>query len=261
MTATPTRRALLRAAEVLNLDPEDLRLERGYLDLVGGDEPRPTGVAQQLMSSRVVPLVYERWWRPVLGRVLKGLTGPSMAQEVRLARDLLALGGGATVLDLACGPGNFTRRLAADVGERGTVIGIDISVPMLSRAVEQTDASQVVYVRADAVGLPIRAESVDAVCCFAAFHLFSDPWAVLDRVARALVPGGRLAILTTTRTEGLPVALLNMLGHVSGMHMIGADQLSHGLVDRGLEVVHHRAFGLMQIVGARRSSRRPQTSP
>ncbi|MDP8929413.1 MAG: methyltransferase domain-containing protein [Actinomycetota bacterium] len=256
--STPSRRALLRAAEVLNLDSEDLQVERGYLDLVGGEEPRATGVAQRLMSSRVVPNIYERWWRPALGRVLKGPTGPSMAQEERLARDLLALRGGATVLDVACGPGNFTRSFAADVGESGTVIGIDLSAPMLARALDETDARQVVYVRADAVELMIRAESVDAVCCFAALHLFSDPWAALDRMASALVPGGRLAVLTTSRPEGLPGAMRDLLGRVSGMRMIRGDQLTRELLERGLEVVHHHVFGLMQIVSARRSPNPPQ---
>lgn len=251
--ATQSRRALLRAAEVLDLEVEDLRSERGYIDLIGDDEPRATGMAQLLMGSRVVPLIYERWWRPALGRVLKGLMGPSMAQEQRLARDLLALEEGATVLDVACGPGNFTRRFAADVGERGTAIGIDISVPMLARAVEETDASQVVYVRGDAVALPIRPQSVDAICCFAALHLFSDPWSALDMMAAALVPGGRLAILTTARPEGLPGGVGDMAGRVSGIRMFRADELTRELLDRGLEVVHRRTFGVMQTVGARRS--------
>lgn len=250
--ATPSRRALLRAAEVLDLEVEDLRSERGYIDLIGGDERRPTGVAQLLMGSRVVPLIYERWWRPALGRVLKGLEGPSMAQEERLARRLLALEEGATVLDVACGPGNFTRRFAADVGERGTAIGIDISVTMLARAVEETDASQVVYVRADVVALPIRPQSVDAICCFAALHLFSDPWSALDVMAAALVPGGRLAILTTARPEGLAGAVGDMAGRVGGMRMFGADELTRELLERGFEVVHRRTFGVLQTVGARR---------
>ncbi len=251
--ATPTRRALRRAAQVLDLDVEDLHSERGYIDLVGADEPRPTGMAQLLMSTPVVPLIYERWWRPAVGRLLKGPMGPSMGQEERLARHLLALEEGATVLDVACGPGNFTRRFVTDVGERGTVIGIDLSLPMLARAVEETDATQVVYVRADVVQLPIRAESVDAVCCFAALHLFSDPWAALDAMTAALVPGGRLAILTTSRPEGLPGAAGAVLGHVSGMRMFGAGELTRELLNRGLEVGHQRRFGLMQAVGARRS--------
>ncbi|HWB71654.1 MAG TPA: class I SAM-dependent methyltransferase [Egibacteraceae bacterium] len=252
---TPSSLALVRTAQVLNLDldPDDLRPDRGYLDLVKGDEPPPTGVAQLLMRSRVVPIVYERWWRPALGRLVKGLRGPSMAQEERLARELLALGEGATVVDMACGPGNFTRLLAADVGERGVAIGVDLSATMLARAVRDTDASQVVYVRADVTDLAIRAGSVDAVCCFAALHLFSDPWTALDVMAGALAPGGRMAILTITRPKTLPGALVTTaLSRFGGMRVFGADELTGELAHRGLTVIHDRTFGIVQVVGARR---------
>src|SRR5690349_4500604 len=78
----------------------------GYLDLLGGELPS-TGAAQDLMTTRFVPAIYERYWRPGLARVVKGITGPGMAEEIRIARLLLGLGSGDLVLDLACGPGNF----------------------------------------------------------------------------------------------------------------------------------------------------------
>src|SRR2546429_3170343 len=95
--------------------------DRGYVDLIGG-ELVSTGATQDLMLTRLVPAIYERWWRPALGQVAKGLTGPGMAEEVRIARLLLGLGSGDTVLDLACGPGNFSREFARAVRERGLVV-------------------------------------------------------------------------------------------------------------------------------------------
>ncbi len=74
-----------------------------------------------------MPRIYERYWRPALARAVKGFTGPSMDEEVRIARLLMGLGAGDTVLDIACGPGNFTRRFAAAVGPEGLAIGIDAS--------------------------------------------------------------------------------------------------------------------------------------
>lgn len=240
---------------MLGLEGEVVLSERGYLDLARDVEAPPTGAAQLLMRSRVVPTVYERWWRPTLGRLAKGLHGPSMAQELRLAGELLALEEGATVLDVGCGPGNFTRRFARDVGERGTVIGIDVSATMLHRAARDTDAAQVVYVRADVADLAIRAGSVEAVCCFAALHLFAHPWTALDVMARALTPGGRLAVLTTARPNAVAGgAVVDLLGRAGGVRMFRTDELIGEVTDRDLDVVHHSTFGALQVLGARRPS-------
>ncbi|MBW3578019.1 MAG: class I SAM-dependent methyltransferase [Actinobacteria bacterium] len=254
--AGPSAVALSRARQVLDLDPDAVRAPRGYLDLVGS-EPSPTGVAQMLMVTRVVPIVYERWWRPALGRVMKGLRGPSMRQEQHLIRELLAFEEGATVLDVACGPGNYTRAFAEDVGEQGAVIGIDLSATMLARAVSDTDARQVVYVRADVTDLSFRSGSVDAVSCVAALHLFTDPWAALDDMARALRPGGRLAILTTIQPRSRAGALIaDVAGRAGGVRIFRPGEVTAELADRRLEITYRGTWGIAQIVGARRSQRR-----
>ena len=119
-------------------DEPDAVTRSGYLDLLGGDEPDSTGIAKNLMLTGVVPTVYERWWRPALGRVAKGLLGPGMADEHRIARLLLGLTPGDGVLDVACGPGNFTRRFAHLAGQTGLAVGIDASPTMLERAVRDS---------------------------------------------------------------------------------------------------------------------------
>ena len=110
----------------------------GYFDLLGPEPPRSTGLAQDLMLTGVVPRIYERWWRPALGRVAKGVFGPGMPDEHRIARLLLGLSPGDGVLDVACGTGNFTRDFARSVGADGLAVGIDVSETMLTRAVEDT---------------------------------------------------------------------------------------------------------------------------
>ena len=79
--------ALLDGAAAATADDD-----RGYIDLLGDDDaPESTGAAQSLRTTGFVPVVYERWWRPALGRAVKGLTGPGMDEEVRIARLLLGL--------------------------------------------------------------------------------------------------------------------------------------------------------------------------
>jgi SAM-dependent methyltransferase len=237
-------------------DPE-AAARAGYLDLLGTAEPPPTGPAQRLMLTRAVPAVYERWWRPALGRAAKGLLGPGMADEHRIARLLLGLGPGDGVLDVACGPGNFTREFARRVGDTGLAVGIDASSTMLARAVSDTadPYANTAFVRGDAVELPFRDAAFDAVCCFAALHLFADPFAALDHMARVLTPGGRIAIFTSCRTRSAPLRTADaLMGTRSGMRMFEPGEIVGALEDRGFDDVAQRVTGLTQFVGARKGA-------
>lgn len=230
-------------------------LRDGYLDLLGPEEPASTGATQDFMLSRAVPAIYERYWRPALGRVLKGALGPGMAEEHRIARLLLGLGAGDGVLDVACGPGNFTRGFGARVGADGLAVGVDASRTMLERAVRDTAASagNVVFVRGDAVALPFRDAAFDAVCCFAALHLFADPWTALDHMTRVLRPGGRIAFLVSCRTRSSAFRTWDsVLGARAGIRMFERDELTGALEERGYREVTQRVSGLAQFVGARR---------
>ncbi len=251
--------ALERALPLLEPDarPDDAEVatRAGYLDLLGGDDPDSTGIAQNLMLTGIVPTVYERWWRPALGRVAKGLLGPGMADEHRIARLLLGLTPGDGVLDVACGPGNFTRRFAHLVGQTGLAVGIDASPTMLERAVRDSPDpfGNLLYVRGNAVELPFRDRSFDAVCCFAALHLFAEPFLALDHMARVLTPGGRVAIFTSCRTRSAPLRTVDgLVGARSGIRMFEHDEVTGALAERGFEDVRQRVSGLTQFVGGRK---------
>jgi SAM-dependent methyltransferase len=245
-----------RLRTLLDPAPATVDEHQGYVDLLG-DAPQAgpsTGAAQRLMRNEVVSSVYERWWRPALGRIAKGAHGPSMAGEHRLAADLLGLAPGQVVLDVACGTGAFTRGFAHTVGPAGASIGLDGSRTMLARAVAETGPDEpVAYLRADAVHPPLRAESLDAVCCFAALHLFDDPEAALTSFATLLKPGGRLAVLTSARRHAEPFRSFDFaLGLVSGMRMFDRGELATLLAERGFGEVSERVNGVVQFVGARR---------
>lgn len=244
---------LRRLDDVLELEETAAVSADGYVDLLGGEGSRhPTGLAQRLMESTAVPRIYERWWRPALGRIAKGVGGPSMEDEAAAARRLLDLRPGAFVVDLACGPGNFTRAFSRDVGPDGFVVGVDLSTTMLRRAVRDTDAANVCYVRGDAADLPYRPGSVDAICCFAALHLFADAERALDGMAQALRPGGRLVVLTSERPSSTIGGFVTGLGgRLTGMRIFGPGELPELLADSGLEVTHHERSGAVQITAAR----------
>jgi SAM-dependent methyltransferase len=262
VTARPDERrpeALDRAAELLAPEAAPKRsgaeTELGYLDLLGSRTPPSPGPMQDLMLSRLLPRVYERWWRPALGRVVKGAFGPSMRDEVRIARSMLGLEQGERALDVACGTGAFTRELARAVGPSGLVVGIDVSQTMLERAVAGTPPTlaQVAYIRGDAEALPFRDGSFDAICCFAALNLFGRPMRALDRFAAVLAPGGRLALFTSARSRSASFRTLqSAVTWRTGIHLFDPDELAAALRARGFADVRQRLTGFTQFVEARR---------
>jgi SAM-dependent methyltransferase len=255
--ATAAMTAVERALPLLEPDArERAELTRnGYLDLLGPGPPASTGPLQDLMLTGLVPRIYERWWRPALGRVMKGVLGPGMSDERRIARLLLSLFPGDGVLDVACGTGNFTRDFARSVGPDGLAVGIDVSETMLARAVadsQRAGLDQVAYVRGDAQELPFRDDSFDAVCCFAALHLFADPMRALDRMTAVLTPGGRIALFTSVRVRSAPLRTAeSLLTARSGARMFERDEVVRALEQRGFTDVRQRLAGITQFVGGR----------
>ncbi|MFL5891373.1 MAG: methyltransferase domain-containing protein [Solirubrobacterales bacterium] len=254
----PQPLGLRRARELLTPDAQAMA-ERpeapphGYLDLLPEDLTS-TGATQDLMTTSLVPAIYERYWRPALARVAKGLTGPGMAEEVRIARLLLGLRPGDMVLDVACGPGNFSREFAKAVGDEGLVVGIDASRTMLERGAAELVAAglpNLALIRGDATALPFPDATFGAVCCFAALHLFADPFAGLDEMRRVLRPGGRIALMTSVRRQITLPPLKPVVERVSGMRMFEGDEIVSALQERGFANVRQRLAGVVQFVGGR----------
>ena len=111
---------------------------------------------------------------------------------------------------------------------------------------------QVAYIRADAQDLPFRDQSFDAVCCFAALHLFADPMKALDSIARVLTPGGRVAIFTSCRGRSAPMRTWeSLMASQSGMRMFEREEVVEALEDRGFTQIRQRVSGVTQFVGGR----------
>jgi SAM-dependent methyltransferase len=203
------------------------------------------------MVSRALPLIYERLWRPLGGRVLMGALGPSMAGERRIALEMLEIGAGDTVLDVACGPGNFTRAFADEAGPDGLVVGLDASPTMLAQAARERPGDGVEYVRASATDLPFADASFDAVCCFAALYLIEEPLLAVAEIARVLAPGGRVALLSSVSRGPLPAGVANaVVRPLTGVRIFGRDDLTRELRAQGLTVVRRRVSGFAQFVSA-----------
>jgi SAM-dependent methyltransferase len=102
---------------------------------------------------------------------------------------------GLHVLDVGCGTGSITRKVAAAVAPHGTATGVDISAPMLQVARDRSAGlGGVTFLEADAQVHDFTGR-YDRVVSRAGVMFFGDPPAAFANLARALRPGGRLAFV------------------------------------------------------------------
>jgi len=123
----------------------------------------------------------------------------AMADEVL---SQLQLRGDEKVLDLGCGDGKLSARIAALV-PRGSVLGVDASPDMVAFAQKNFGAGQVSNLRfevADARTLEYRA-AFDLLVSFNALHWVSDAATALQGIRRALKPGGQARLRLVTRSD------------------------------------------------------------
>ncbi|MFE6738449.1 class I SAM-dependent methyltransferase [Streptomyces tubercidicus] len=101
------------------------------------------------------------------------------------------------VLDIGCGSGG-TSLAAARAAAEGTVLGVDLSGPMLAEARRQAAAAglpQAAFAQADAQVHRFEAAAFDVVISRFGVMFFGDPEAAFRNIAQSLRPGGRLSFL------------------------------------------------------------------
>jgi ubiquinone/menaquinone biosynthesis C-methylase UbiE len=238
-----------------NLLDRPATVRHGFLDVLGESTPSPVPTfAQRAMNSALVATVYERLWRPVAFYVASGV---STGAEQRRAADALRLSRATRLLDVACGPGNFTGQLAQRLPDGGLAVGLDISEPMLTRAVLDNSGPRTCYVRGDAGTLPFGDETFDAVCCFGALYLMPDPFGVAREMVRVLRPGGRVAILTSYSGQSAPVRQVTAAGaRVIGLRMFDRHEFVNLFTSSGLVDVEQQTQRTLQFVTGGKPRRR-----
>lgn len=154
-----------------------------------GDVPRATLDKRPNDVARMFDAVAERYDR--MNAVM------TFGQERRWRREVaevLALRPGERVLDLAAGTGASS---VAFVEAGARVVACDFSAGML--AVGRRTHSTLTFVAGDALRLPFKDASYDAVTISFGLRNVADPVAGLGELHRVARPGGRLVILETSQ--------------------------------------------------------------
>jgi SAM-dependent methyltransferase len=145
-----------------------------------------------------------KMWLAAYDRIQRSLAGFSDA-----ALAVAAAKPNEQVLDVGCGTGTTTGKLAAAVGGQGHVLGVDISEPLIEAARAQKFANATFTV-ADATTYPFGPETLDLVFSRFGVMFFADPVVAFKNLQRALKPAGRLAFVCWRTPQENPWGLVPM---------------------------------------------------
>lgn len=104
---------------------------------------------------------------------------------------------GQTILDVGCGPGHATLDLAEIVGESGRVVALDRSrrfLDALEASRRDRGLANITAVEMDLDEDPLPELQADGAWSRWVFAFVKHPRALLERVARSLMPGGTLVM-------------------------------------------------------------------
>jgi SAM-dependent methyltransferase len=135
----------------------------------------------RLYESHLVPLIFE----PYAVDLAERLASRSLER----------------VLEIAAGTGVVTRRLATVLRDDVAIVATDLNQPMLDQAAAIGVARPVEWRQADAMRLPFKDASFDAVVCQFGVMFFPDKATAFAEARRVLKPGGVLIFSAWDRIE------------------------------------------------------------
>lgn len=219
------RRARLRRAEI--------RYARAM------EDERPAVAYYDAQYGNLASEIYAEVRAETFGTDL-GQSGWITVEEQDLFIGWLALSPGARLLDIACGSGGPTLRIAQRTGCHAC--GIDLHDAGLAEANTRAAAAglsdRVAFRREDASRpLPFDDGSIDAIICIDAINHLLDRRALFRDWVRLLRPGGRLVFTNpTVVTGGLTGQELAVRSSIGAFLFVPRDLDARMLVEAGFEV-------------------------
>ena len=228
----------------------------GIPDFLREDREQSLGpVSRALLRSLVRLYETPLWYVPIL-KLAGGKGAPSYGEVIRQMVGLMDIRQGL-LLDVACGPGTWGRRLASPAM---AVYGIDISWSMLRQGVGMVASGKrsipMHFAHARVEALPFHDGQFDAAYCGGALHGFPDTVGSLREIGRTLKPGAPLVVLTFLNRDQPLVRLRHRAearnDKLVKLHMFEVAELEGALAQAGFEGFEPLIYGGIIIFRARK---------
>ena len=149
------------------------------------------GPAREVKSKELFPGIFSRH-AAAYERRLDQIMSRGEARGRQRVLELVDARQGMRVLDLACGPGNLTRRIAALVAPHGQVVGVDLAPGMIERA-QAAGIANATFEVMDIEELRFPDDSFDAALCGHGLQFAPHLDRALTEARRVLHQGARFA--------------------------------------------------------------------
>ncbi len=198
---------------------------------------------------------YETYIYPSVCNLFGGWHSTSLPELARDVSDIVGPTTG-TILDVACGPGTYGRRMAST---SRAVYGIDLCLGMLrqgARYVERDHLPNVHFARALVEALPFPAGVFDAAICAGSLNHFSDTVLALREINRSMKAGATLAVMCfAVSSRGLfKYRLIRERAEKGGGHIFELQDLDRYVAEAGFEAFRPHAYGSILVFSARKIS-------
>jgi ubiquinone/menaquinone biosynthesis C-methylase UbiE len=174
-----------------------------------GPRPAPRRrILQRLVENDLISRVSYDEYREKMRDVYGGPQGALLATASLLSLHMplgrrwlrsrrFDLRGARHILDVGSGAGQIARHLLRFADPEASITCCDLSPQMLRRARQRLRSTRPRQVAADLARLPFADASFDCITCGYVLEHLPDPTTGLAEMARVLVPGGRMLLLTT----------------------------------------------------------------
>ena len=158
------------------------------------------GTRLELRSKELFPAIFSRHAESYRRR-LEDVMSRGEARGRQRMIELAGAAPGMRVLDIACGPGNISRRIAALVAPGGEVVGVDLAPGMIELAAAAGIANAR-FELMDMEKLAFPDATFDAAVCGHGLQFAPDLDAALREARRVLRGGGRFAASVPIASDG-----------------------------------------------------------